>query len=249
MDSRTNLRLLHRVADVVGDRLTPALIATPFDAPPQLGNACFLRVEGDRCRLGHRIRGDRQDAELPAENPLDHALLVSETHADRLQDDRGWPHNDHIPVGGIIIVMPGYTKDKRSIQVRLRRIEGQVRGLQKMVEEDRYCIDVLTQVNATKAALETGGVEMLRDLGRPLEGHEETIRDPVCGMMVDPASAKETVDYMGATYYFCSSGCRSAFECDPQRCVGQLVHAGDGAHAAGRTHLFTQEAKWQHSTR
>ena len=59
--------------------------------------------------------------------------------------------------------MPGYTKDKRRIQSRLRRIEGQVRGIQKMVEDDRYCIDVLTQVNATKAALESVALELLAD--------------------------------------------------------------------------------------
>ena len=59
--------------------------------------------------------------------------------------------------------MPGYAKDKRSIQTRLRRIEGQVRGIQKMVDEDRYCIDVLTQVNATKAALESVALQLLAD--------------------------------------------------------------------------------------
>lgn len=59
--------------------------------------------------------------------------------------------------------VPGYTKDKRSIQSRLRRIEGQVRGIQKMVEDDRYCIDVLTQVNATKAALESVALHLLAD--------------------------------------------------------------------------------------
>lgn len=59
--------------------------------------------------------------------------------------------------------MPGYTKDKRSIQSRLRRIEGQVRGIQKMVDDDRYCIDVLTQVNATKAALESVALQLLAD--------------------------------------------------------------------------------------
>ncbi len=59
--------------------------------------------------------------------------------------------------------MPGYTRDKRSIQSRLRRIEGQVRGIQKMVDEDRYCIDVLTQVNATKAALESVALRLLAD--------------------------------------------------------------------------------------
>ena len=59
--------------------------------------------------------------------------------------------------------MPGYTKDKKRIQSRLRRIEGQVRGIQKMVDEDRYCIDVLTQVNATRGALESVALELLAD--------------------------------------------------------------------------------------
>ncbi|HLZ96023.1 MAG TPA: metal-sensitive transcriptional regulator [Candidatus Dormibacteraeota bacterium] len=59
--------------------------------------------------------------------------------------------------------MPGYTNDKRRIQSRLRRIEGQVRGIQQMVENDRYCIDVLTQVNAAKAALESVALELLAD--------------------------------------------------------------------------------------
>ena len=59
--------------------------------------------------------------------------------------------------------MPGYTKDKQRIQSRLRRIEGQVRGIQKMVEDDRYCIDVLTQLNATRAALESVSLQLLAD--------------------------------------------------------------------------------------
>ena len=59
--------------------------------------------------------------------------------------------------------MPGYTKDKQKIETRLRRIEGQVRGIQKMVAEDRYCIDVLTQVNATRAALESVALQLLAD--------------------------------------------------------------------------------------
>lgn len=59
--------------------------------------------------------------------------------------------------------MRGYAKDKTTIQARLRRIEGQVRGIQKMVDDDRYCIDVLTQVNATKAALESVALQLLAD--------------------------------------------------------------------------------------
>jgi CsoR family transcriptional regulator, copper-sensing transcriptional repressor len=59
--------------------------------------------------------------------------------------------------------MPGYAKDKQTIQARLRRIEGQVRGIQKMVEADRYCIDVLTQVTAVRAALEGVALQLLAD--------------------------------------------------------------------------------------
>ncbi len=59
--------------------------------------------------------------------------------------------------------MRGYAKDKTGIQARLRRIEGQVRGIQKMVDDDRYCIDVLTQVNAARAALENVALQLLAD--------------------------------------------------------------------------------------
>ena len=59
--------------------------------------------------------------------------------------------------------MPGYNQDKPLVQARLRRIEGQVRGIEKMVEEDRYCIDVLTQVSAVKAALDRVALLLLAD--------------------------------------------------------------------------------------
>ena len=59
--------------------------------------------------------------------------------------------------------MPGYATHKPTVQRRLQRIEGQVRGLQKMVEDDRYCIDVLTQVSAVKAALESVALLLLAD--------------------------------------------------------------------------------------
>jgi CsoR family transcriptional regulator, copper-sensing transcriptional repressor len=48
----------------------------------------------------------------------------------------------------------GYTKDKGSLVKRLHRIEGQVRGIERMVEDDRYCIDILTQIAAVNTALE-----------------------------------------------------------------------------------------------
>jgi DNA-binding FrmR family transcriptional regulator len=52
---------------------------------------------------------------------------------------------------------------KASVQKRLSRIEGQVRGLSKMVDEDRYCIDVITQIAAVRAALRRAEEEVLRD--------------------------------------------------------------------------------------
>jgi DNA-binding FrmR family transcriptional regulator len=57
--------------------------------------------------------------------------------------------------------MPGYTMSKDDYLKRLRRIEGQVRGLQRLIEEDTYCIDVLTQVSATTSALQSVAVGLL----------------------------------------------------------------------------------------
>ena len=55
----------------------------------------------------------------------------------------------------------GYTAEKSAHLKRLRRIEGQVRGLQRMVEEDKYCIDILTQVSAATKALQSFSLELL----------------------------------------------------------------------------------------
>jgi DNA-binding FrmR family transcriptional regulator len=55
----------------------------------------------------------------------------------------------------------GYSSDKDAYVKRLRRIEGQVRGLQRMVEEDTYCIDVLTQISAATKALQSVAVGLL----------------------------------------------------------------------------------------
>jgi DNA-binding FrmR family transcriptional regulator len=57
----------------------------------------------------------------------------------------------------------GYTEDKDAYLKRLRRIEGQVRGLQRMVDEDVYCIDVLTQVSAVTRALQAVALGLLED--------------------------------------------------------------------------------------
>ncbi|MCU1455824.1 MAG: transcriptional regulator [Acidimicrobiales bacterium] len=57
--------------------------------------------------------------------------------------------------------MRGYSMDKDDYQRRLRRIEGQVRGLQRMVDDDAYCIDVLTQLSAVTKALQSVGIGLL----------------------------------------------------------------------------------------
>lgn len=56
---------------------------------------------------------------------------------------------------------PGYHDDKAAVLSRLRRIEGQVRGLQRMVEDDTYCIEVLTQVSAATRALQSVAVQLV----------------------------------------------------------------------------------------
>jgi CsoR family transcriptional regulator, copper-sensing transcriptional repressor len=59
--------------------------------------------------------------------------------------------------------MYGYTMKKKELQARLRRIEGQVRGLQRLVDEDTYCIDILTQLNSVTAALKAVGLGLIDD--------------------------------------------------------------------------------------
>ena len=58
---------------------------------------------------------------------------------------------------------PGYSHDKAALQSRLARIEGQVRGIQRMVDEDRYCIDILTQLTSIKAAVDRVALALLDD--------------------------------------------------------------------------------------
>jgi len=60
-------------------------------------------------------------------------------------------------------VRPGYIDDKEVIQRRLRKVEGQIRGIQRMVDEDRYCIEILGQVSAATNALQAVALELLDD--------------------------------------------------------------------------------------
>jgi CsoR family transcriptional regulator, copper-sensing transcriptional repressor len=60
----------------------------------------------------------------------------------------------------------GYKDNKVEVLKRLNRIEGQIRGLSKMVTEDKYCIDIITQISAARAALDKVAVELIRDHAR-----------------------------------------------------------------------------------
>jgi CsoR family transcriptional regulator, copper-sensing transcriptional repressor len=70
-----------------------------------------------------------------------------------------------VPMEDVREAQHGYIKasDKEKVQNRLRRIEGQVRGLQRMVDEEVYCVDVLTQISSAISALEKVGTILLRD--------------------------------------------------------------------------------------
>jgi DNA-binding FrmR family transcriptional regulator len=74
----------------------------------------------------------------------------------------------------------GYSASKDQLRTRLRRIEGQIRGIERMVDEDRYCVDILTQVGAVRTALESVGLQVLDSHARscvlPLEGQAQADR-------------------------------------------------------------------------
>jgi DNA-binding FrmR family transcriptional regulator len=67
------------------------------------------------------------------------------------------------PSTSAVVTAPGYINNKKRIQDRLNRLEGQVRGIHRMVDEERYCIDILTQVSAVKAALDRVAVSLIDD--------------------------------------------------------------------------------------
>ncbi|GAA0901350.1 metal-sensitive transcriptional regulator [Pseudonocardia zijingensis] len=85
--------------------------------------------------------------------------------------------------------MHGYTQDKDAYLKRLRRIEGQVRGIAKMIEGDQYCIDVLTQVSAATKALEAVALGLLDEHLRHCVAQAAAEGGPVAEQKVAEASA------------------------------------------------------------
>lgn len=84
---------------------------------------------------------------------------------------------------------PGYVDDKAALRNRLRRIEGQVRGLQRMVDDETYCIDVLTQVSAATRALEQVALTLLDDHLRHCVADAARRGGPEADAKLDEASA------------------------------------------------------------
>ena len=87
----------------------------------------------------------------------------------------------------------GYVSDKDALVKRLRRIEGQVRGIERMVEEERYCVDVLTQISAVNTALESLAFKIL----------DEHVTHCVAGAMAtgDPEVAARTSEELLAAVH------------------------------------------------
>lgn len=89
----------------------------------------------------------------------------------------------------------GYSADKDALKKRLARIEGQVRGVSKMIDEDRYCIDILTQLGAVETALEQVAIKLL----------EEHVQHCVAGALAsgDPGTANDkAAELLGAVQRF-----------------------------------------------
>ncbi|HKW58978.1 MAG TPA: permease [Candidatus Dormibacteraeota bacterium] len=76
----------------------------------------------------------------------------------------------------------------------------------------------------------TGGIDMLRTHARRPAAGTQLVRDPVCGMSVDPAAAHESARYQGRTYYFCSAGCKQAFDKDPAKYLNSVSTRGHDQH-------------------
>ena len=86
-------------------------------------------------------------------------------------------------------VKPGYIAEKQAHLNRLKRIEGQVRGIQRMVDEDTYCIDVLTQISAATKALETVALSLLDEHLRHCVSHAVRVGGDEADEKITEASA------------------------------------------------------------
>jgi DNA-binding FrmR family transcriptional regulator len=89
----------------------------------------------------------------------------------------------------------GYVADKEALVKRLHRIEGQVRGIERMVEDERYCIDILTQIAAATTALESLAFEIL-------EGHVESCVTGALSSGDEKVAAEKSRELLEAVHRF-----------------------------------------------
>ncbi|MCX5265046.1 metal-sensitive transcriptional regulator [Streptomyces sp. NBC_00199] len=87
------------------------------------------------------------------------ALSAPDPHTPAAPEQQEHPEQPKHPAGTV----HGYHEQKAEHLKRLRRIEGQIRGLQRMVDEDTYCIDILTQVSASTKALQSFALQLLEE--------------------------------------------------------------------------------------
>ena len=107
---------------------------------------------------------------------------MTATDAETMNDRSGFAEGDETSDGhgkSVSRTSTSYAHDKAKIMARLRRMEGQVRGVQRMVEEDQYCLDVLTQLSAIIAAARQTGLLVLEDHVRGCVLGSERAQDEV----------------------------------------------------------------------
>src|SRR5687767_9317538 len=95
----------------------------------------------------------------------------------------------HIPPPGMMETVNGYAQDKDAYLKRMRRIEGQVRGIARMIEQDEYCIDVLTQVSAATKALQAVALGLMDEHLRHCVTEAVAEGGPIAEAKVSEASA------------------------------------------------------------
>ena len=136
----------------------------PVDVEPYLGADGHLVAlrEGDLAFLHvHPVRTGKRPERIRFDDRVPEPRALPPLPA--VQGSWRGPYGRLHEGGGAMTETRGYTENKDAVLNRLRRVEGQVRGVEGMVTEDRYCIDVVTQITAIQAALDKVALELLED--------------------------------------------------------------------------------------
>jgi DNA-binding FrmR family transcriptional regulator len=136
-------------------------VAEGLDLGPEVVHVDLVGIEDDRGTVGRQVDVGLFDARQTAQSAADARRAAGAGHALDRQVDSGRHGLHTIPPLPMINPVAGYSMNKDDYLKRLRRIEGQVRGLQAMVDDDTYCIDVLTQISSVTKALQAVGLGLL----------------------------------------------------------------------------------------